>query len=297
MLHAVKILRRLSIALGSLAVLLVIAAVVALRVTGAWSVLFPSHVHESEPPVLPPSLSEPAILLFTKTNSFRHTEAIEAGGFLVQQIAKRRGWSVFHTENGAVFNDEQLARFATVMFHNASGDTLDEGQEAAFERYLAAGGGWFGTHAAGDSSHEQYTWYIDTLIGGLFTAHTMGPQFQTARIDVEDKEHPATRNLPDTWEHVEEWYSWDANPRDAGFRVLATVDETTYTPTADFLGRRQDLRMGDHPILWSTCVGRGRAIYSALGHQGAAYGTREVQALTEGALAWTARVEGEGCGE
>ncbi|MGE4652002.1 MAG: ThuA domain-containing protein, partial [Myxococcota bacterium] len=58
----------------------------------------------------------------------------------------------------------------------------------------------------------------------------------------------------------------------------------------------QDLRMGeDHPVIWWRCVGRGRAIYSALGHGPEVYETPEVQGLLEGAISWAARLEGEGC--
>ena len=263
--------------------------------TGAWGALFPSSDHDTVPPELPATLSEPAVLVFTKTNGFRHTEAIDAGLVLFDALAARRGWSIFHTENGAVFNDEQLSRFAAVVFHNSSGDLFDEEQEAAFQRYLDQGGGWVGTHAAGDSSHQSWQWYIDEMIGALFTAHIMGPQFQEARIEVEDADHPATRSLPPEWLHVEEWYSWDANPREHGFHVLATVDETTYEPFARMLGSERDLRMGDHPILWTGCIGRGRTLYSALGHQAEAYATAEYIAILEGAIAWSARLEGEGC--
>ena len=288
-------LRRIAIALLVGIVGVALAAVVFLRVTGAWGALFPSSEHESVPPDLPTTLGEPAILLFTKTNGFRHVEAIDAGSAFLEELAAERGWSIFPTENGAVFNDEQLARFDAVVFHNASGDLFDADQEAALRRYLEAGGGWVGIHAAGDSSHESWPWYIDRLIGGLFTQHTMGPQFQVAEIDVEDADHPATRELPSRWSHVEEWYSWDANPRDNGFHVLATVDESTYEPWARMLGTETDLRMGDHPILWTGCVGRGRTIYSALGHQAEAYATPEVRAMLAGAVAWAARLEGEGC--
>ncbi len=289
--------RRITIGLAAAIAVLAVASVVLLRVTGAWGAFFPSSDHDIEAPELPAGLSAPAILVFTKTNGFRHTEAIEAGVPLLQEIAARRGWSLFHTENGAIFNDAQLARFAAVVFHNASGDLLNEAQEGAFKRYLAAGGGFVGTHAAGDASHESWDWYIDEVIGALFTAHIMGPQFQEARVKVEDPTHPATKALPAEWKHTEEWYSWDANPRERGFHVLATVDESSYEPYARMLGMESDLRMGDHPILWTRCIGRGRTLYSALGHSAEAYETPELQALLEGAIAWAARIEGHGCGD
>jgi hypothetical protein len=287
--------RRIAIGIGTTVVALALASIVVLRMTGAWGALFPSSDHDVTPPELPSHLTSPAILVFTKTNGFRHTEAIDAGVPLFERIAEQRDWSIFHTENGAIFNDDQLARFDAVVFHNASGDLLDQAQEDSFKRYLAAGGGFVGTHAAGDASHESWDWYIDEVIGSLFTAHIMGPQFQEALVKVEDASHPATQALPAEWTHSEEWYSWEDSPRNHGFHILATVDEASYEPYARLFGTETDLRMGDHPILWTRCIGRGRTLYSAMGHAAEAYETPELQALLEGAVAWAARVEGSGC--
>ena len=80
-----------------------------------------------------------------------------------------------------------------------------------------------------------------------------------------------------------------------GFRVLARVDESSYAPRMELLWMDTDIAMGDHPVVWSHCVGRGRVFFSALGHQGAAYQAPEMLALLEGAVAWAAGLEGTGC--
>jgi len=263
---------------------------------GAWNLVFPNRTHETVPPELPADLPHPAVLLFSKTNSFRHLQGIPGGLMLFENAAKARGGSTFITENSAVFSPELLARFDTVVFNSASGDVLGGAQEAAFIAYLEGGGGWIGIHAAGDSSHKDWKWYIETLIGGTFIAHTMDPQFQEATLVVEDAGHPATKNLPATWRHSEEWYSWDKSARDtAGMRVLVRVDESTYNPHFSMFGSEKDLRMQDHPMVWSRCVGKGRALYSGLGHAGEAFETPEYKALLEGALDWTAGLDGDGC--
>ena len=290
-----KWLRRILLALVALAAALVAAGLAALWFTGAWGAFFPSRNHDRVAPELPAQLARPAVLLFTKTNAFRHEEAIDAGSALFEAIARDRGWGLFRTENGAVFAPDALARFDVVVFHNASGDTLDDAQEAAFRSWLEAGGGWVGTHAAGDGSHEEWRWYHQTLIGAHYLGHIMGPQFQEARVVVEDASHPAARGLPADFHHVEEWYSWDASARENGFVVIASVDESSYEPFIRMLGQEQDVRMGDHPIVWSRCVGRGRALYSAMGHQAAAYAKPEIRSLLENAVAWAAGEVGDEC--
>ncbi len=96
--------------------------------------------------------------------------------------------------------------------------------------------------------------------------------------------------------HEEERYSFAESPRARpGVRVLASVDESTYEPRLRLLWIDRDLAMGDHPVIWSRCVGRGRALYSALGHQAAAFASPDYRGVLEGAVAWAARLEGEGC--
>ncbi len=280
------------------AVALLAACTLALFSCGDLRAFFPSHEHDTAAPTLPADLRAPALLVFTKTNGFRHEEAIPAGVALIEEIAKRRGWSVFHTENGAVFNDEQLAKFQATVWHQTSGDVLSEAQRASFQRWLEAGGGWVGIHGAGGDREYFWPWYVNELVGAQFIGHTLGPQFQTAVWRTENSLHPASAKLPEKWQHEEEIYSFDRSVRDfAGYLVLVSVDESTYSPREKLLWMDRDLAMkgGDHPMVWHHCVGRGRAFYSALGHQAKSYDEPEMQLLMEGAMGWALRVEGVGC--
>ncbi len=195
-----------------LLVLLAVAALFAIWYVGAWNLVFPNRSHDTEPPTLPTQLAEPAILVFSKTNGFRHSEGISGAATLFDELAQKHGWGIVHTENGAVFNAGDLQRFRVVVFSNASGDMLSDEQEAAFQSWLEGGGNWLGVHAAGDDSHLEWQWYRDNLIGADFTAHIMGPQFQFADVQIEQPEHPSMAGLPDIWHHEEEWYSWVVRP-------------------------------------------------------------------------------------
>jgi type 1 glutamine amidotransferase len=262
---------------------------------GAWGILFPSHAHETTPPQIPLELRSPAVLLFTKTNSFRHKEGIEAGVQTIEALAEKRGWALFHTENSAVFNNDDMARFDVVMSLNTSGDILSGTQQGVFQDWLQAGGGWVGVHSAGDGSHQDWPWYVQNLIGANFTAHILGPQLQTADVINEMPAHRVMRHLPNQWLHEEEWYSWEESPRGKGFTILARIDEDSYTPVQKAFGREVDLRMGDHPVVWARCVGLGRSVYSALGHSAAAYASVEHQLLLEAAILWS--MDKTACGD
>ncbi|MCP4468721.1 MAG: ThuA domain-containing protein [Halieaceae bacterium] len=275
--------------------IMAMVALAAIWQVGAWNLVFPSVHHDTVAPQLPPSLASPGILLFTKTNGFRHRDGITGGAAFLEGAARERGWGIFHTENGAIFNERDLQRFQVVIFLNASGDMLSAEQEAAFETWLQDGGGWLGVHSAGDSSHEGWHWYRDNLIGADFTAHIMGPQFQTATVLTESHDHPVVKDMPSTWQHEEEWYSWEKSPRPEGFTILATIDEASYQPIEKFMGNERDLSMGDHPVVWSNCVGKGRSVYLTMGHKADAFEQPNVQRLIVNSVLWLTDVADSVC--
>mgnify|MGYP001550677335 CR=1 FL=1 len=53
-----------------------------------------------------------------------------------------------------------------------------------------------------------------------------------------------------------------------------------------FLGGERDLLMGDHPGVWSTCVGDGRSLYLAMGHRAEAFVQPQVRLILDNARVW-----------
>lgn len=257
--------------------------------------VFPSSHHDTVAPDVPTPERRPAVLLFSKTNGFRHTEAIDAGVPAFLEMARTRGWDVFATENGAVHTPEHLARFDVIVWFNVSGDVLSEDQRAALLARLEAGAGFFGIHGTGGDPGYEWAAHPDRLVRARFTRHVMGPQFQEGTIRVESTEHPVMRGIDAAWTRVEEWYSFEKSPRGPEVEVLATLDESTYSPRFKMLWMDDDISMGDHPIIWSHCVGRGRAIFSALGHQAAAYAEPTHLRFLGQAIDWLAETPAAGC--
>lgn len=252
-------------------------------------------VYETTPPQVPANLPRPAVLVFSKTNAFRHEEAIPAAAKMFDELAKESGWGIYQTENGATFRPEILARFDTVVFSNVTGDVFTSDQRAAFKAYVENGGGYVGIHGAGDNSHKAWDWYVKSIIGTNFIGHPMDPQFQKATMRIDDHAHPATAKLPDSLERVDEWYSFDRSPRGVpGLTVLATIDESTYKP-GSFFGA--ELGMGkDHPIAWWRCVGKGRVFYAAGGHTAESFSDPSYRQFLNGAVSWAMKRSGGGCG-
>jgi uncharacterized protein len=247
--------------------------------------------YDHTPPVLPDTLNHPAILVFSKSNGFRDDLSVYAAKAALKTMAGREHWSTFFTDNAAVFNTPDLKRFDAVVWNNVSGDVLTLAQRRDFKAYLENGGGFAGIHGSGGDFFYDWDWYADTLIGARFKAHPMSPQFQTAKLKIDDSKSSVVRGLQQEWIMTDEWYSFKTNPRQNGAHVLVTLDESTYKPMAG----RLDLRMGDHPIAWTQCIGNGRSFYTAIGHRPESYSEPNTNRLIEQSVAWAAGLGRSSC--
>ena len=201
----------------------------------------------------------PRILLFSKTEGYRH-ECIPTATAALRKLCLSNGIAVDSTEDAADFNEKNLRRYNAVVFLNTTGDVLNPAQETDFERYIQAGGGYVGIHSATDTEYG-WTWY-GGLAGGYFSSH---PDQQTATLEVQNHDHPATKHLGATWQRYDEWYNFKAlNPN---VTVLLNLDENTYK--GGTMGSSSSIDM--HPAAWFHEYDGGRAFYTALGHTKESY--------------------------
>lgn len=222
------------------------------------------------------------VLVFSKTAGFRHG-SIPDGIAAVRRLGAEHGFSVTVTEDATRFNDADLERYEVVLWLSTTGDVLDAEQQNAFERYIQAGGGYVGVHAASDTEYG-WPWY-GGLVGAYFNGH---PAQQTATIRVNGGSNPATAELPKRWVRFDEWYNF----RDytaGSVRVLARLDESTYDAGATAMG-------DDHPIAWCHPYDGGRAFYTGLGHTTASYAEPEFLAHLLGGIEQVAGVSKFNCG-
>ncbi|WP_163377549.1 ThuA domain-containing protein [Cyclobacterium sp. SYSU L10401] len=204
---------------------------------------------------------DPKVLVFSKTSGFYH-ESIPDGIRAIYKLGEENGFLVDTTTNAALFTEEILEQYSAVIFLSTTGDVLNHYQEADFERYIQAGGGFVGIHAAADTEYD-WAWY-GKMTGGYFSDHPgindPHPNVQEGVIDVVDKSHSSTSFLPDQWTRTDEWYSYkDFNE---SVKVLMTLDEDSYQGGED---------MGEHPIAWYHEYDGGRAFYTGGGHTSASF--------------------------
>lgn len=211
-----------------------------------------------------------SVLVFTKTNGYRH-DSIPDGVKAISKLGRAHRMTVDTTASPARFTAKTLGRYDAVIFLSTTGTPIAKrSQQRAFERYIRAGGGYLGVHAASDT-RGKWPWYTD-LVGARFTRHAPGTP--RASVRVEDRSSAATKDLPAVWTRSDEWYEFDRNPRGAA-HVLATVDETTYD--GGTMGQ-------DHPIAWCHRYDGGRSVYTAMGHTRESFAERRYLAHLLGAI-------------
>lgn len=243
--------------------------------------------YETEKPALNLPPNQPAILVFSKTTGFRHGESIEAAKPIFSEIAKQNGWVVYETEEGGVFNSEQLRQFKAVIFNNSTGRVLNDEQQQALGQYVEGGGALLGIHGSGDNSHH-WPWYEKNLLGAQFSHHPLKPQLQKTDVHVETGvDSTLTRNLPRSWAHEDEWYVFFSQPK--GMKIVSYINGDKIIPNGNVLFiKDKNFGMGKyHPVAWYRSVGRGKTFYTSMGHTAAVWQDADFVRLLENAIRWT----------
>ena len=207
--------------------------------------------HSCNPP------ATPRVLVFSKTNGWKHT-SIPFGIEAIFKLGKENGFLVDTTRNATFFDDFNLKQYRAVIFNNTTRNVLNAEQQAAFERYIQAGGGFVGIHSAADTEYE-WPWY-DKLVGAHFASHPHNPNVRKAVVNVTDTSHLSTKGLPGHWERTDEWYNYRSFY--PGIKVLAYLDENSYEGGTNG---------SNHPIAWYHEFDGGRAFYTGGGHQDSSF--------------------------
>ncbi len=198
--------------------------------------------------------STPKVLVFTKTGGYHHA-SIPVGIKAIQDLGAKNGFEVDTTTDETKFNEDNLKKYASLIFLSSTGELLSGSQEIALERYMQAGGGFVGIHAAADAEYD-WSWYTQ-MVGASFLSH---PAQQEATLVINDKTHPSTDSLPATWSRKDEWYNFRNINKD--IKVLISIDEKSYEG-----GKNGD----NHPMAWYHAFDGGRVFYTELGHTDESY--------------------------
>ncbi len=192
---------------------------------------------------------EPRVLVFTKTAGFHHS-SIPNGVEAIMKLGAQNNFQVDTTSDASMITEDTLKHYAALVFLHTTGELLNAQEQSDLERYIQAGGGFAGIHAAADAEYDWH-WY-GRLVGGYFNGH---PEQQEAVLHVVDKDTTMTGNIPTTWKRKDEWYNY--KNLDSDLHVLVTIDENSY---------KGGTNGANHPMAWYHNFDGGRSWYTELGH-------------------------------
>jgi glucose/arabinose dehydrogenase/type 1 glutamine amidotransferase len=233
------------------------------------------------------------VLIYTGTTGFRHTDAInsgigpieraldQAGIEHVREDCNRNGGAPGNCDhpdkNPRIFTPQNLAQYDAIFLFNASSQFLggglpgplwNEDQRAAIRGFVNAGGGIAANHNAVDMGAGVTTWDwwdggAGSAVGTLMPGHAATNLGNVAQVQVADRHHASTRDLPDSFGFGDEHYNFARSVR-GDAHVLMTLDEESYNPGGNRMGQ-------DHPISWCKPYDGGRVWVTGMGHFGASY--------------------------
>ncbi len=219
------------------------------------------------------------IMMLRHSAGFEHSYLPHAE-VAIKALAKRTGlFNVITTHLCERITAESLAPNDVLIFATTGELPFSDDQKAAVLDFVRSGKGFVGIHNAADTC---YKWpEYGELVGGYFMGH---PWSQDVNVLVEDRNHPATRMLGDSFRLQEEVYtfkSWDR----AKTHVLMRLDNDSVDLAK---GNRED---NDYAMGWCHEYGKGRSIYTALGHYDESWDLPWFQEHILGCIKWAGRLE------
>lgn len=207
------------------------------------------------------------IAFYTAKHDLAHISFVHEANKWFPEMAARYHFVYDSTNNWNNMNDSFLSRYDVVLFLDTRPDSLPQRQ--AFERYMKSGGAWMGFHFAAfaltPSDYPQnWNWYHNEFLGsGEYKSNTWHPT--TAVLRTENKNHPATKHLPDTFTSApNEWYSWQNDVRaNKDIKILLSIDSSSF-PVGNGPKPYEIWHSGYYPVVWTNT--KYRMLYFNMGH-------------------------------
>lgn len=233
-----------------------------------------------------------------KEPKFRVLVLCEPGGHHVDFSKRARGWldelarahgfSVDFVHNTDLIDEDLLGKYRLFIQLDYPPYGWKESAVRAFEGYISEGrGGWIGLHHAsllGEFDGFPIWQWFSRFMGDIAYSNYIAA-FARGTVNVEDAGHPCMKGVPAAFAiDKEEWYTYDRSPR-PNVRVLATVDESTYSPDTD-------VKMGDHPVVWTNETAPARNVYIFMGHSPELFDNEAFTTLFRNSILWASDPRG-----
>ena len=177
---------------------------------------------------------------------------------------------------------KNLNDFDAIFFFGVREIDLTAEQKADLLSFVHDDGKGFVAAHAGITSFFSWPEFGE-MIGGRFDEHPWG--IIAAPVVVEDRAFPGTTHLPETFEHVDEYYQVKNFSRSRAHVILRL--DVSHLDLKTPLVHHTD---ADFPLAWAKMYGKGRVYYSALGHDPSTWDDRAVQEMYFEAIKWALKL-------
>lgn len=227
-----------------------------------------------------------ALLYYSDTAEEAHVQfAMQAIDFFTR-LSYGEGYILDTTTSLASYGPDRLKEYSVMIVINTT--PAPGAEREAFEKYMEAGGGWLGFHAAAYNDRSTDWPWLNSFLGcGAFYCNNWPPQ--CVLVDVETHASPVTRSIPARFVAPEsEWYQWNPSPRqNADVEVLASISPLNYP-----LGIKDVISSGDFPIAWRNK--NYRMVYLNYGHGDREFTDATQNLLTLNAFRYVVSLDPEG---
>ena len=207
------------------------------------------------------------IAFYTERNDLAHISFVHEANKWFPKIAAENNFIYDSTNDWSKLNTDYLSQYQVVLFLDTRPDAPE--QREAFKTYMENGGAWMGFHFAGfaltpSEFPQNWDWYHNEFIGaGQYVSNTWRPT--SAILRVEDKKHPAVKDLPTTFKSSpNEWYRWEKDIRtNPDINILLSIDSTSF-PLGTGPKQYEIWHSGYYPVAWTNK--KYRMIYTNMGH-------------------------------
>ncbi|MDQ2799582.1 MAG: ThuA domain-containing protein [Armatimonadota bacterium] len=219
------------------------------------------------------------LLYVTHSAGYRH-EVLPYSQEVLKRLGSEAGaFEADCTDDVATVNWDDLARYDAVAFCTTGSLPMSDAAKNALIDFVKGGKAFIGIHNATDTFYDFAPY--GEMVGGYFNGH---PWHQEVGIIVEDRTHPATRDLPEHFHIHDEIYTHKNWSREKT-HVLMRLDNST-VDLEKAAGNRDD---NDFAMAWCHPFGAGRVFYTALGHGEPTWSSELFHKHLLGGIRWAMR--------
>lgn len=236
---------------------------------------------------------KPKIVVLTFSGGFRH-DVLGLAEQTIAKLAKTSG--AFEADVLGLYRQDSakldlslidaafLEKYDGFVFYTTSGerdkDLLTEAQRSALLDAIKGGKAFIGIHSAADTFY-QWPEYGE-MIGAYFDGHPWGADAAPVTLKIEDRGHPACRDLGTSWFLQEEIYQFRAPYDRKKLHLLMSLDTDATDTSVPGINRKD----GDFAVAWTKRYGKGRVFYTALGHRAEVWRDELFQKHLLGGIRW-----------